>query len=90
MRTISAKHQMGMTIHQPGRDPAALAIDPLCGIGVRWKVGARPCEDDTTVARGDQAVLDQTEFGQILPDRGEPGIEPDSIETLGHAALLQR
>ena len=88
MRAVSAKDQMGMTIHQSGRDPPPRAVDPLDRVGVRWKVGTAACEGDAAVARGDQAVLDHTELGHTLPDRGEPGVVPDSIEALGHAALL--
>jgi len=44
-------------------------------------------EHDAAVARCDQAVLNHTELGQILPQRGEAGIEPDTIKALGHAAL---
>jgi hypothetical protein len=32
-------------------------------------------------------VLDHAEVGPIPPNRGEPRIVPDSIETLGHAAF---
>ena len=88
MRAVSAKNQMGVTIHQSRRDPPPRAIDPFGRIGARWKVGTAAREGDAAVARGNQAVLDHTEPGHILPDRGEPGVEPDSIEALGHAALL--
>ena len=88
VRAVSAENQMGMTIHQSGRDPPPRAIDPLGRIGIRWKIGTRAGKDDAAIARCDHAMLDHAELGQILPNGGEPGIVPDSIEALGHAASL--
>ena len=90
VRAVSAEHQMGMTIDQSGRDPPSRAIDPLSRIGVRRKVGTRAREDDATIPRCDHALLDHAEVGQILPNGGEPGIMPNSIKALGHAAFPRR
>ncbi len=78
---------MGMAIHQSGRDPPPGAIDPFGRIRARWKVGTRAGEDDAAIPRCDHAVLDHAEVGPIPPNRGEPCVVPDSIETLGHAAF---
>jgi hypothetical protein len=78
---------MGMTIQQSGRDPPPRAINPFGRIGTRWKVGTRASKDDAAIPRRDHAALDNAEFGQIPPNSGEPGIVPDSIETLGHVAF---
>ena len=78
---------MGMTIDQSGRDPPPAAIDPFGRIGVRWKVRMAACKGDATIPRGNHATLDHAEVGQIPPNGGEPGIMPDSIKALGHAAF---
>ena len=56
--TVSTENQVGMTIHQSGRDPPRRAIDPFGRIGIRWKVGTAACKDDAAIARRDHA-----EFG---------------------------
>ena len=81
---------MGMTIDQSGRDPPPAAIDPFGRIGVRWKVRMAACKGDATIPRGNHATLDHAEVGQIPPNGGEPGVMPDSIEALGHAAFPSR
>ena len=73
-----------MAIHQPGRDPAAPAIDPLGCVGVRWKIRKSAGKGDATVARSNQAALDHAEIGQIPSQGGNPGVVPDTIKALGH------
>ena len=58
---IAAVNQMGMTVDQARRDPAAGAIDPLPGIEAGGRIRGRAGIDDAAVAGGDQAVIDQTE-----------------------------
>ena len=65
MRAVSAENQMGMTIHQSGRDPPPAAIDPFGRIGARWKVGTAACEGDAAVARGDQAILEHRDHVHV-------------------------
>ena len=88
MRTVSTEDQMGVTIHQSGRDPSPRAIDPFGGIGVRWKIGSAACKGDTAIACRNHAMLDDAEIGQIPAKRGEPGIVPDTIKALGHGISL--
>ena len=90
MCTVSAENQVGVTIHQSGRDPSPRAVDPFGGIGTRWKVGTRASEDDAAIPRCDHTALNYARLGQIPPNGGKPGIVPDSIKALGHAAFSQQ
>ena len=58
---------MGVAVDQPGRDPAALAVDDL-GARSRQAAGSsvlRAGEDDAAVARDDRAVLDDAEARRV-------------------------
>ena len=70
---IAAMDQMGVAVDQARRDPAAGAVDRLCGgEGRRFNMGASI--GDTAIARGDHAVLDRAD--PVARHRRQPGIGP--------------
>ena len=79
---------MGMTIHQSGRDPRPAQSIRSTASASDGKSERLPAKAMQPSRAAIEAVLDHTEPGQIPPDRGEPGVEPDSIEALGRTALL--
>jgi hypothetical protein len=90
---VAAKHQMGMAIDEPRRDPAALAIDAMTRLGPLGQVRHRAGVDDAALPRGDRSFLDQPEPRQNRRQRGKTGIRPQRIEivTVGvHRGLPHR
>jgi hypothetical protein len=81
---IAAVNQMGMTIDQAGRDPAAAAIGPSPCIEGGWRVRGRTRIDDAAVVGGDQAIIDQAEALARRRKRRKTAAVPDVIDE-GHA-----
>ena len=80
---IAAIDQMGMTVDQARRDPAAVAIDPLPRVERGRRVRGGAGIDDAAVAGGDQAVIDQTEALARRRKRCKTAPVPDAVDE-GH------
>ena len=80
---VAAIDQMGMTVDQAGRDPAAGAIGPLLRVERRRRVRGGARIDDAAVVGGDQAVIDQTEALARRRKRRKTTAVPDVIDE-GH------
>ncbi|NIT35511.1 MAG: hypothetical protein GTN49_03255 [candidate division Zixibacteria bacterium] len=64
-RARAAVYQVGVAIHEAGRDEAAAAIERLAiGAGAFLQVRARPNGGDDAVAREDGVASSQSFFGQ--------------------------
>ena len=61
VRPVAAKDEMGVAIDEPGRDPAALAVDSLARIPAGGQVLCRSGKGDAAVLGSDGAVLDDPE-----------------------------
>ena len=83
MGAIAPVDEVGMTVDEGGRDPAAFAIDePAGGARGGWKLIFRPREDDSSLARGDRAGLDDPESRAPLDEGREAGVAPDRVGTV--------
>jgi hypothetical protein len=71
---------MGMTVDQPRRDPAALAVGSLPGIEAGWRVGGGPCIDDPAMGGGDHTVIDETKTLAGRRKRCKTAAVPDVID----------
>ena len=76
-----------MTVDQPRRDPAALAIDDA-GAGARGggEIPFRTGKHDAAVPRRHSAGFDNAETGCAGGERRETGVQPDRFD----AALIVR
>src|SRR5262245_2005874 len=70
---------MGVAVDETGCDPASRAIHDLCRVETGRGVARGTCEDDGSVARGDEAVVDFAEPRAICRQRREARVAPDSV-----------
>jgi hypothetical protein len=77
-RTIAREHEMGVTVDQAGREPAAGAVDHLAGMVPR-EVGGGAEPDDPTVFDRERAVLDRAVRRAALDHGREIDVDQQSV-----------
>jgi hypothetical protein len=86
VRAVAAVNEVGVTVDEARRDPAALAIDPLPRVKTRRQFGCLSRKGDPPVNGGDGAALDGTEAVAAFGQREEAGIVPERVEA--HASHI--
>ena len=72
-----------MAIDESGRDPSAFAVDDARVAAPRgWKLGLRPGESNSPLARRDRAGFNDANARPPLNERSKPGVEPYRLESV--------